>query len=242
MGDRSDAVVAHRAVPRALELGGAENGLSVEWEWQATPTVTAASVERLGVFHGVWCVPGSPYESEAGAIEAIRFARVSGIPFLGTCGGCQHAILEYARNALGLHNADHAESNPGALLPLIAPLACSLVETSAPVFLEPGTRIRDIYRQSRIEEGYHCSFGLNPALEHLLAGSGLKITGRDPGGEARALELAGHPFFLLTQFQPERRARTGSAPPVVAVFLKAAAIRAEAARRAGPGQPGGTAG
>jgi len=203
--------------------------------------VTAASVQRLEVFHGMWCVPGSPYESEAGAIEAIRFARVSGMPFLGTCGGCQHAILEYARNALGLQNADHAESNPTSLLPLIAPLACALVEASAPVLLEPGTRIREIYGQSRIEEGYRCSFGLNPALEHLLAGSGLKITGRDPGGEARALELDGHPFFLLTQFQPERRALAGSLPPVVGAFLKAAAMRAEAIP-SGPRQAGGSSG
>ena len=193
----------------------------------------------------MWCVPGSPYESEAGAIEAIRFARVSGIPFLGTCGGCQHAILEYARNVLGLQDAAHAESNPTAVLPLIAPLACALVETSAPILLEPGTRIREIYREGRIEEGYHCSFGLNSALEHLLDGSELRITGRDPGGEARALELAGHPFFLLTQFQPERRALAGSVPPVVDAFLKAALMRAEAAPPALPpagGRAGGVTG
>ena len=242
VGGRSDAVVAHRAVPRALELGGAEHGLSVDWEWQATSTVTAASVERLGAFHGVWCVPGSPYESEAGAIEAIRLARMAGIPFLGTCGGCQHAILEYARNALGLRNADHAESNPTALLPLIAPLACALLETSAPILLEPGSRIRDIYRQSLIEEGYHCSFGLNPALEHLLAGSGLKITGRDPGGEARVLELVEHPFFLLTLFQPERRALAGSVPPVVGAFLGAAVMRTQAVPPGRPRSAGGSSG
>ncbi len=234
-------MVAHRAIPRALELAGEAGGVAVGWEWRATPSISAASVERLAAFHGLWCVPGSPYESEAGAVQAIRFARLSGMPFLGTCGGCQHAILEYARNALGLQDAEHAESNPGARLPLIAPLACALVEASAPILLEPGTRVREIYSERRIEEGYHCSFGLNPELEHLLAGSELKISGRDPGGEARALELAGHPFFLLTQFQPERRALSGLVPPLVAAFLKAAAIRAEAARRGRPGQPVGTA-
>jgi len=72
-------------------------------------------------------------------------------------------------------------------------------------------------------EGYHCSYGLNPGLEHLLAGSALKITGRDSAGEARAFELAGHPFFLLAQFQPERQALVGAVPPLVAAFVSAAA-------------------
>jgi CTP synthase (UTP-ammonia lyase) len=88
---------------------------------------------------------------------------------------------------------------------LITPLACALVETSAPIL-----------------------------FEHLLAGSGLKITARDPGGEARALELAGHPFFLLTQFQPERLALAGSAPPIVSAFLGAAAARAGLAQTGRP--------
>jgi CTP synthase (UTP-ammonia lyase) len=216
-------VLAHKAIPRALELAGSALGRDVEWEWHPTRSIGAASVDSFKAFHGMWCVPGSPYESEAGAIEAIRFARVSGIPYLGTCGGCQHAILEFARSVLGLRNAEHAESNPSALLPLIAPMACALVEKSAPILLEPGTRVREIYGKEEIEEGYHCSFGLNQELEHLLAGSALRISGRDPGGEARALELEGHPFFLLTQFQPERRALAGSAPPLVSAFLEHAA-------------------
>lgn len=218
-------MLAHKAVARALELAGSALGLDVQWTWHPTRSIRTASVDGFGEVHGMWCVPGSPYESEAGAIEAIRFARVSGMPFLGTCGGCQHAVLEYARNALGLRDAEHAESNPSALLPLIAPMACALVDTSAPILLEPGTRVREIYGEDRVVEGYHCSFGLNPDLEHVLAGSALRISGRDPGGEARALELTDHPFFLLTQFQPERRALAGSAPPVVGAFLEHAARR-----------------
>jgi len=163
------------------------------------------------------------------------------MPFLGSCGGCQHAILEYARNVLGLQDAEHAESHPEASLTLIAPLACALVETSAPIHLEPGTRVREIYGKNRIEEGYHCSFGLNRDLEYLLAGSELKISGRDPGGEARALELVGRPFFLLTQFQPERRALAGSVPPVAAAFLEAAGSRAGVVSQARPRKPGGDA-
>jgi len=225
VGDRNDAVVAHRAIPRALELAGAACGVSVQWDWHPTRTISPASVGGLAGYDGIWCVPASPYENESGALEAIRLARESGIPFLGTCGGCQHAILEYARNVLGIREAEHAESNPDAAVPLIAPLACALVEQTAPILLLPGTRILGIYGQDRIEEGYHCSFGLNPTLEHLLAGSDLKVGGRSPEGEARTLELDGHPFFLLTQFQPERRALTANVPPPVAAFVEAMRTR-----------------
>ncbi len=226
VGDRSDTVLAHRAIPEALGLAASDGGGEVTWEWLPTRSLTPEACRGLSAFRGLWCVPGSPYESEDGAIEAIRFARETGMPFLGTCGGCQHAILEYARHVLGLREAEHAETHPEAKLPLIAPLACALVEATSPITLAPGSRLREIYGRERIEEGYHCSFGLNPALEHLLSGSALAVTGRDPSGEARALELAAHPFFLLTQFQPERRALAGSVPPVVRAFVAAAGARA----------------
>src|SRR5204862_344720 len=87
--------------------------------------------ERLSPFDAIWCVPNSPYASMEGALCAIRFARESGRPFLGTCGGFQHTIIEYARNVLGFHEADHAESNPAAALPLISRLACFLLLVAA---------------------------------------------------------------------------------------------------------------
>src|SRR5205809_607084 len=83
-------------------------------------------VLKLELFHGIWCVPGSPYRSMDGALRANRFARENGRPFLGTCGGFQHAIIESLRNVAGLKHADHAESNPDAKMPVIVRLACSL--------------------------------------------------------------------------------------------------------------------
>jgi CTP synthase (UTP-ammonia lyase) len=229
IGDRSDAVLAHAAIPKSLELAGAYLRRTVQWDWVATASITSASAKLLEEYDCAWCVPGSPYASEAGALEGIRFARESGMPFLGTCGGCQHAILEYARNELGMRDAEHAETHPDALLPLIAPLSCALVEARGSIALDDRSMIHRIYGRSTVEEGYHCSYGLNPELEHLLAGSKLRITGRDENGEARALELGGREFYLLTQFQPERRALTGTLPPIVAAFITAAARRRRAA-------------
>ena len=201
----------------------------------ATTSIDPSSAALLGEYDGAWCVPGSPYVSEAGALEGIRFARESGMPFLGTCGGCQHAILEYARNELGIRDAEHAETHPEALLPLIAPLSCALVEARGTILLDVGSMIHGIYGSYRVEEGYHCSYGLNPGLEHLLAGSQLSITGRDEKGEARALELSGRAFYLLAQFQPERSALTGVLPPIVAAFIAAAGRSSK--KRAGGAPP-----
>ncbi len=158
-----------------------------------------------------------------GALSAIRFAREQGIPFLGTCGGCQHAIIEYARNVLGLVEADHAETNPSAALPLIAPLACSLVEVQDTIHLKPGSRIAIIYGRSEIVEAYHCNYGLNPHYQSLLEQGGMLITGVDVSGEARVIEIAQHPFFVATLFQPERSAFTGEAHPLITAYLQAIA-------------------
>ena len=232
IGDHDESILAHRAIPAALRLAASDAGRPLEWEWCATRTIPLRADERLEKFDCLWCVPGSPYQSESGALAAVRFARESRVPFLGTCGGCQHAVVEFARNVLGHVDAGHVESDPTAVLPLIAPLACALVEASASIHLLPGTAIERIYGQTTIEEGYHCSFGLNPKLEYLLNGSALHISGRDPGGEARAFELVGHPFFVLTQFQPERSALAGRLPPVVSALITAAVDRSDAVGRA----------
>jgi CTP synthase (UTP-ammonia lyase) len=225
VGDHDESVLAHRAIPLALQLAGDRAGRTIQWDWCSTDSLLRGPAKTLQNYDCTWCVPGSPYRSEAGAREGIRFARETGQPFLGTCGGCQHAILEYARNVLGIRDADHAETHPDALLPLIAPLSCALVEVSGAIRLQQDSMIARIYGSDTIEEGYHCSYGLNPGLEHLLAGSALKISGRDGGGEARAFELGGRDFYILTQFQPERSALKGVLPPVVSAFVAAAAAR-----------------
>lgn len=219
IGDHDPGVTAHRAIPRALALAAQELGVEVDPIWIGTETIGPDAGERLSSFDGFWCVPATPYRSEEGALRAIRFARVEKRPFLGTCGGFQHALLEYARNVLGRPEAGHAESDPATTLPLIAPLACSLVEKSGAILLEEGTSIRRLYGVPRIVEEYHCSYGLNPSCEALLQGEDLRISARDEQGEVRAAELLGHPFFLGTLFQPERSALRGVVPPLARGFL-----------------------
>lgn len=215
IGDFDASVTAHRAIPLALGLAGADG------DWIHTSTIVDAPA-RLGSYDGIWCVPASPYANADGAFSAIRFARERGYPFLGTCGGFQHAAIEYARNVLGMADADHAETNPGAVVPVIAPLACSLVEVAQELFLTPGSRVATAYGQLKIREGYHCNYGLNRALAPRLWDGALRPVAHDEAGEVRAVEVAGHPFFVATLFQPERRALNGELPPLVRDFVAAA--------------------
>ena len=222
VGDYNPAVTAHVAIPQALALAGRECGCQVEPVWVATDSLNRGVAKHLDAFQGLWCVPASPYANMKGALEAIRFARETGLPFLGTCGGYQHAILEYARNVLGLHDAANAEVDPDASMPLIAPLSCALVERDGDIVLLPGTHIREIYGVERVEERYHCSYGFNPRYVSLFEATEMVISGADLAGEPRAVELATHPFFVGTAFQPERSALNGQSHPLVVEFVRAA--------------------
>ncbi|MBA1228423.1 CTP synthase [Pseudomonas viridiflava] len=219
VGDFNTQFAAHQAIPQALQMAGDTLQVKVETQWLPTPDIGDGT--RLTAFDGLWCVPGSPYEDMLGAMTAIRLARERHIPFLGTCGGFQHALLEFARNNLGWADAEHAESAPDGPNVIIAPLSCSLVDAISPVLLVPDTLISRAYGRLEIEERYHCRYGLVRELEQQLFGAAMKVSGRGPEGEVRSMELEGHPFFVATLFQPERAALLGNPPALVKAFVQA---------------------
>lgn len=219
IGDRDDTVTAHRAIPLALAMAAEATATPVELIWIGTDTV--GDGKSLDGFDAMWCVPASPYRSMDGALTAIRYAREARIPFLGTCGGFQHAVVEYARNVLGWADADHAETSPDAARPVIVPLSCGLVEVRDAVHLLPGSRIASVYGTDVIEEGYHCRYGLGSGFREAIAGQSLRVTAVDDQGDVRALELDDHPFFVATLFQHERAALNGVCPPLVKAFVLA---------------------
>jgi CTP synthase (UTP-ammonia lyase) len=222
IGDRSEEVAAHGAIPRALSLAAEATGAGVEAEWFATDRLEKLGPELIARHDAIWCVPGSPYASLEGALSAIRLARERLRPFLGTCGGFQHAMIEFARHELGLADADHAESNPQAAVPVISQLSCPLVERPGSIRLAPESRLARIFGAAEIVESYHCRFGPDPSYEALFENSRMRFVGRDPSGAVRAFELEGHPFFFGTLFQPERSAWRGERHPLIAAFLEAA--------------------
>ncbi|QBC43087.1 CTP synthase C-terminal region-related (seleno)protein [Iodobacter fluviatilis] len=217
IGDFNPEVAAHQAIPVALELAAQALDIEIKSVWLPTADITHTA--QLQQFAGLWCVPGSPYQNMESALLAIRYAREQHIPFLGTCGGFQHAVIEYARNALGWADADHAETAPNAKRTVIAPLECSLVEVNANVCFIAGSKLAQAYQGLPSTEGYRCRYGLNPEFQAALTAGPLRATAIDEAGDIRGIELDNHPFFVATLFQPERKALTGLCPPLVKAFL-----------------------
>src|SRR5688500_4803917 len=98
LGDFQPDSALHVATGMAIEHSGQALGIDVQAEWIATD---ALNLTMLTQFSGIWVAPGSPYRAMQNVLAAIEYARVQGLPCLGTCGGFQHMILEYARNVLG---------------------------------------------------------------------------------------------------------------------------------------------
>lgn len=222
VGDYRESVVAHSAIPLALDLAMKDLRADVSWEWLPTRDLQPSAQARLEPYAAVWCVPGGPYENTQGVLAAIRFARLQKRPFLGTCAGFQHALLEHAQAVWGL-DAAHAEIDPDAENPVIARLVCSLIDVPGGLFFEPGSRLRAIYGRDSAHEEYRCNYGFNPLYADRLQRGPLKVAARDEEGGVRAVELDEHPFFIGTLFQPERAALREQTPPLVKAFVEAVA-------------------
>jgi CTP synthase (UTP-ammonia lyase) len=139
-------------------------------------------------------------------------------------------IVEIARHVLGIEDADHAETNPGAPRLAVTPLACGLVGQSHPVRIVAGTRVAALYGADAAEEDYWCNYGLNPAYRERLLRAGLAASGLDEEGEIRIVELPAHPFFVATLFLPQMRSTPGHPHPVLAGFAAAVASAGRTAR------------
>jgi len=153
-------------------------------------------------------------------LKTIRFARENSIPILGTCGGFQHMIIEFARNVLNINDADHEESNPDASSLFISKLACSLKGREMNISLKPESKVSAIYGSKSATENYYCNFGVNPAYISVLKSDILKITGSDAEGEVRIIEIPEHPFYLGTLYVPQSKSKPESPHPIITEFVK----------------------
>ena len=220
VGDRSPSVRAHGRIPLLLDALRRREGLVLDPYW-----VPSAEATDLEGFDGIWVVPGSPYSDPETVVSAIATARLGEIPFLGTCGGFQHAILHLARDLAGIQDAHHAEYGLTET-DVIVQLECSLVGHEGPITYAPGTLMARIAGVERSLERYHCSYGISPSYVEVLERAGVTFGAHDDDGAPRALELQDHPFFLGTLFQPEL-AGDGTRPhAVIRAFAEATTLRA----------------
>lgn len=220
VGDRSPAVKAHSKIPALMDALALASGAPIELYWLHSRAVGDAG--DLGGFDGVWVVPGSPYENSDGVITAIETARTRGIPFLGTCGGFQYMLIEFARNVCGIEGATSAEVGAVAGAPVvIVELACSLLGEEATVLIEPGSVAAGAMGAGPTTERFFCRYGLNDRYVPTLTDHGLLFSGRDERGEARVAELPGHPYFVGALFQPELSSDPTWVHPLIAAFGRA---------------------
>lgn len=225
IGDHQPRHPAHQATDLALGHAAANLGVGVETIWMATDTIDDAAAAGLAGVDAMIIAPGTPYRSEAGALAAAQVARVSGTPVLGTCGGMQHLVLEIARSGLGITGAAHAESDPDAADPWLAPLECSLAGTTDQVELVPGTIAADLYRRPAAVESFACNYGIAPAHVGDLVACGVVISGVDRQGDPRLIELPGHPYYVGTLFVPQMTTSLIAPHPLLLGLIAAAISR-----------------
>jgi CTP synthase (UTP-ammonia lyase) len=223
IGDSHPTVQGYGIIRQALQHAAEALSIQVETHWLPSSALHDDVERDLTGFDALWCGPWGPYQNTDAALRAIRFARERELPFLGTCAGFQHTVIEYARSVLGLGQADHAESNPTTPLPVVAPLPRPLVERTSAVVLDPASRTASIYGRTAVAEYYRCHFGLNPEFVTPLHRGGLRVTGVDTEGLAAVVEFPQHPFYVATLFLPEHASRTRAPHPLITAYVKAAA-------------------
>lgn len=222
IGDYNPTFHPHQATNAAISHAAHQLHVSAQVEWLPTPQLVHDTGTKLRIFDALWCAPGSPYQSMDGALQGIRFAREEGWPFIGTCGGFQHVIIEYARHVLGFTDAAHAESDPDASTLFVSKLACSLLGKTMRVHIDPASRAYTMYRRTVVEEQYYCQFGLNPQYQATIHDGGLRVVGIDDDQEARIVELPEHPFFMGTLFVPPLTSTPEQPHPLILAYLQAA--------------------
>jgi CTP synthase (UTP-ammonia lyase) len=232
IGDFEPRRSSHLATVDAIHHAAAGLGLKARISWAPTPSILSGEGERqLKQCDCFWASPGSPYKSLSGAIQGIRLARESGRPFVGTWGGFQHTLLEYARNVAGIKEAGHAEEEPDTAVPLLILASCQV--DSRPegtprlwgklkIGISPDSLAFRIYQRLRVEEAFNCNYELNPLYRDKLESSGLKVSGVSEAGGARIIELPDHRFFIATGFLPQISSAENSPHPLIVAYLEAA--------------------
>ncbi|MFN2431632.1 MAG: CTP synthase, partial [Gemmatimonadota bacterium] len=234
---------SYKSIEEALVHAGIHADAKVEIAWVDSESVTRANAPSLLAGHdGLLVPPGFGERGIEGMLEAIRFARVKGMPFLGLCLGMQCSIIEFARNVCGFAGATSQEFDPGAEHQVIhlMPSQKQIVEKGGtmrlgawPCVLGEGTLARAVYGRGEVAERHRHRYEVNNAYRGALEEKGLVLSGLSPDGElVEVVELADHPWFLGSQFHPELLSRPLRPHPLFREFVCAAlAYRLGAAGR-----------
>lgn len=233
---------AYLSVVEALNHAGIANDARVNIRWVNSERLenggaAEACAELLGDVDGVLVPGGFGYRGIEGKINAITYAREHGIPLFGICMGMQCAVIEAARNLLGIRKANSTEFIPECPEPVIDLMAAQKEVTNLGgtmrlgqylCHLQPGSLAHRAYGTDQVWERHRHRWEVNNAYLDRLERVGLKAVGLwREGNLVEVVELAGHPWFVGVQFHPELKSRPERPHPLFRDFIRAALARRE---------------
>jgi len=225
---------SYTSVREALIHGGIANDVGVEIDWLQSDDFTAAdrSKELLSDVDGLLVPGGFGIRGVEGMVEAVRHARVNNLPYFGICLGLQTAMIEFARNACDLADANSSEFAKDCEHPVI-----SLMESQRevddyggtmrlgayPCELANGSRSSAIYGFNQVSERHRHRYEVNNEYRDILTKHGMRLVGLSPDKSlVEMIELQDHPWFISCQFHPELKSRPMRPHPLFASFVNAA--------------------
>ncbi len=239
VGKYVELMDAYKSIKEALEHAGAENETKVQVHWLHSEKIDAHNVaKKLSGLDGILVAPGFGRRGMEGKLEAIKHARENGIPFLGICLGMQCAVIEFARNVLGLQEANSTEMDPDTPDGVIALMQDQIAIADKggtmrlgayDCRLAEGSLAEKIYGRKEISERHRHRYEFNNAYLDRFQDAGMKATGINPGtGLVEIVELPDHPWFIGVQFHPEYRSTVLHPHPLFVQFVQAALEHAPA--------------
>jgi CTP synthase len=238
VGKYTDFVDSYKSVQEALIHGGIANDVGVDIDWVSSDQFTTQSLARdvLGEYDGLLVPGGFGVRGVDGMVEAIRCARETGLPFFGICLGMQTAIIEFARNVLGLDDSHSSEFAPECSNPVITLMESQQHVTDMggtmrlgayPCRLAAGSRAGEAYGVAEVSERHRHRYEVSNRYRDAFVEHGLMLSGLSPDGSlVEIVEMRDHPWFVGCQFHPELKSRPTRPHPLFARFVGAAAARA----------------
>lgn len=224
---------AYKSILESFVHAGAMNECKVQIVNVHSEFITPENVaEKLGSLDGLLVAPGFGMRGVEGKIVAVKYARENNLPFFGICLGMQMAVIEFARNVLGLTNAHSTEMDPETKNPVIDLMEEQKKITAKggtmrlgayPCDLKPGSLARSIYGTDKISERHRHRWEFNNNYLAQYEASGMIASGKNPeSGLVEIIELANHPFFIGVQYHPELKSTVENPQPIFVHFVKAA--------------------
>ena len=224
---------SYKSIAEALIHAGALNDCKVIVNWIHSENLNNDNISEICKdLKGIIVAPGFGNRGIEGKIDAIKFARENKIPFLGICLGMQCAVIEFARNVIGLKDAHSSEMNPNTSSPVIdlledqkniSHMGGTMRLGSFPCKIKEGTLANKIYKQLNIKERHRHRFEFNNKYTQQFIDKGMIISGINPDAElVEIVELSSHPFFIGVQFHPEYKSTVENPHPLFVSFISAA--------------------